>query len=254
MRSPSSALLICLLAACAKVEDPPPDVEDDDGGVESEPLSFGMDIAPMLVGKCTLCHHPDNPTGLDLTRPFDPEVGMINREVSWPEADADLIVDPGDPDNSFILDKVSREPLDPEREGAFMPLVIPRLSADEIATVRSWISDGAEDDDFYRERVAPIFGDGESLGRNSGKCAFCHYEGSSLPNLVDPFASSGVVDRVNARGVPLVLPGDPDGSLLVHKIEERVTAGLPMPLWLEPFSEHEVNLLRRWIIEGALEN
>lgn len=251
-----AAFLVCCLIGCADLgfDDP----EDLNSALEEEPappvqpISFWKDIAPMFVGKCTLCHHPGNATGVDLTRPFDPEFGIIERPSSWSRAKRKLIVDPGRPENSFLLDKVAGLPLDPETEGSPMPLVLPALDASEIARVREWISNGARDDRFFRSEVVPILGDGKSIG-TIGRCSLCHYGESSIPDLTDPFGNRGVVSRANSRGEVLVEPGDPELSLLVHKIEARVTAGLSMPLWLEPFSPHEVHLIERWISEGARE-
>jgi hypothetical protein len=252
-----AALIVCCLWGCSELglEDTAtnPIADEDLEPPASEPISFWKDIAPMFSGKCTLCHHSDNATGVDLTHPFDPEVGIVSRETAWTDADQSLIVDPGNPENSFLLRKVGSVELDPVREGARMPLLFAKLNSDEIASVRRWVQDGANDDAVYRDQVAPLFGDGTSL-ETSGRCSLCHSPGSPIPDLTDPFGPRGVVDKTNARGEPLVVPGAPDSSLLVQKIEGRVTAGLSMPLWLEPFSPHEVRLIERWIREGAREN
>jgi hypothetical protein len=258
MRRPCLALLSCLIAGCiqdaAGTHAGGAFGDGDAGERDQEPLSFTRDIAPMFVGKCTMCHHPENATGLDLTRPFDPEVGMIGRETIWPKARAKRIVDPGKPQNSFLLVKVRERLLDTDVEGAPMPLALADLSAADIETVRDWIGDGAKDDDTYREQVRVIFGDGVSIGREGGSCGYCHYGGTSIPDLTDPFSNRGVVGRTNSRGQALIDPGYPDNSLVVAKIEGRVNAGLSMPLRLEPFSRHEIDLLERWIAEGAEDN
>jgi hypothetical protein len=258
MRRTSLALVSCLIAGCiqdaAATRSRGPFYDGDAGAPDQEPLSFRRDIAPMFVGKCTMCHHPDNATGLDLTRPFDAEVGMIGRMSIWPKARAKRIVDPGEPENSFMLVKVRESSLDADIEGAPMPLAFADLSASDIQTVRDWITDGAKDDKTYRDQVREIFGDGVSLGPKGGSCGFCHYGGTSIPDLTDPFSKRGVVGRANSRGYALIDPGYPDNSLVVQKIEGRVAAGLSMPLRLESFSRHEVDLLERWIAEGAEDN
>src|SRR4051794_27635894 len=70
----------------------------DDGGGRLNEVSFSENIAPVLNVKCALCHHPGSPTGLDLTNP-EAFVGLSN---TWTLSDKELIVDPGNPDNSFI--------------------------------------------------------------------------------------------------------------------------------------------------------
>jgi hypothetical protein len=52
-----------------------------------------------------------------------------------------LRVDPGNPDNSFLLDKL-RGTLDPD-EGERMPRGLPKLSKKEIALLEAWIAAGA---------------------------------------------------------------------------------------------------------------
>lgn len=49
----------------------------------------------------------------------------------------------------------------------------------------------------------------------------------------------------------VVLPGNPEGSLLVHFIEGRRGPKHRMPLDGQPLSHEQIQLLRRWIAEGA---
>src|SRR5262245_40034916 len=55
------------------------------GSASPAPVSFVNDIAPILAGKCTDCHHDVVPTHLDLTDPFDAEVGAVNNPSTWDE-------------------------------------------------------------------------------------------------------------------------------------------------------------------------
>lgn len=64
-------------------------------------------------------------------------VGVESREVP-----SLLRVDPGNPDDSYIVIKI--EGTDPRLQGARMPLNMPALDAEEIAVVREWIAEGAE--------------------------------------------------------------------------------------------------------------
>lgn len=219
-------------------------------------VSFDAEIEPIFVQKCTLCHHPMNATGVDLTRPFDPQTGIVGRANSWTEAPATLIVDPSDPMNSFLLDKVVRTNLDPKREGEAMPWHIPRLDAAEVGAVRQWIADGAMDDATFRTTVAPLFGDGVSLGSRGGRCAYCHNPDSSFrPDLTRPFDPvDGVVNVPGAGGRLLVAPGDPDNSALVLRIEANPLAGAAMPFHPEPLDQEERDALVRWVVAGAPDN
>jgi len=205
---------------------------------------FATHVKPVLADKCVYCHHTLNATGLDLTRPFDPERGVVGRQVSRPRSEARLLVDPGNPRNSFILDKVIRENLVYELEGNAMPWQIPMLGVDSVSAIRSWIGAGALDDEAYRAEVAPIF---------AANCIHCHNPNSGQePDLTEPFDPVvGVVGVAAGNGVRVV-PGDPGQSLLVLDVEGATTGGVPMPFHPERLTEAEVAALIRWIAAGAL--
>ena len=140
-----------------------------------------------------------------------------------------------------------------------MPWGPPKVTADEIAAVRQWITDGAKDDDFYQANVATIFGDGMSLGSKGGKCSYCHYANTyQLPDLTHPFDKNvGIVDVPSSRGGKLVMPGDPDSSLLVQKIEAQdadAGVGNPMPMQFPLLQPSQIAVLKTWIAEGAQNN
>ena len=137
-----------------------------------------------------------------------------------------------------------------------MPWGPPRVSPEEIAAVRQWIMDGAMNDQYYLDNIATLFGDGKSLGAKGGKCSYCHYENTwQLPDLTHPFDKNvGVVDVVGARGSKLVVPGDPDGSLLLQKIsatEASESIGNPMPMQFPLLPQHQIDTLKTWITAGA---
>jgi len=219
-------------------------------------VTFRNDVAPIFEQGCVLCHHgPDNGTHVDLSNPFDPNTGIIGRVNSWTSAPSTLLVDPGHVENSFLIDKVERTDLDPHIEGSPMPWNIPPLDATEIASIRQWIQTGALNDASFLANVAPIFGDGMSLGARGGKCAYCHYAGTlQPPDLTHPFdLASGVVNVTGTRGTR-VIPNDPDGSLLVKKIEAQATTvalGAPMPYQQAPLSKSQIDTLKSWIAAGA---
>ncbi len=73
--------------------------------------------------------------------------------------------------------------------------------------------------------------------------------GWSYDSTVDKDAISGV-----GAGKKLVLPGDPAASHLVERIESTVE-GVRMPLDLSVFlSEQEIDTIKLWITQGALNN
>jgi hypothetical protein len=211
-------------------------------GAQPSGVSFRRDVEPIFAGTCTHCHH-EGSILVDLTHPFDPATGIVGR--------------PNNVANSFLIDKVGRADLDPHIEGSPMPWNIEPLTADEIANLRQWITDGAKDDDLYQTSIVFIFGDGMNVGRRGGKCGYCHYPGTPQPpDLTHPFdATVGIVD-VTALRAPgkRVVPGNPDDSVLVKKVEaQSVTAalGAPMPLHSSSLSQAQVDTLKAWIAAGA---
>lgn len=243
--------LVCL-AGCSGSSDP-------GSTLPPRAASFQHDVAPIFVQSCTFCHHPGSATAIDFTHPFDPAMGIIRRPNSWMGAAAKVIVDPGNVSNSFLIDKVARADLDVHVEGNRMPWAPPRVTPDEAAAVRQWIKDGAKDDDFFQANVAPIFGDGKSVGSKGGKCSYCHYENTwQLPDLTHPFDPNvGIVNVGSSRLTKIVVPGDPDGSLLVQKIEaqaEDSSIGHPMPMQFPLLGPGQIDTLKNWIVEGAADD
>ncbi len=181
----------------------------------------------------------------------------MGRANSWPDAAAKLVVDPGNVANSFLIDKVARTDLDPPTEGNPMPWNIDPVTTDELTNLRQWITDGAKDDDLYQTSIVFIFGDGMNVGRRGGKCGYCHYPGTPQPpDLTHPFDMNVGIVNVNAVRAPgkRVVPGNPDDSVLVKKVEaQSVTAalGAPMPLHSPPLSQAQVDTLKAWIAAGA---
>lgn len=109
---------------------------------------FSASVAPIFgteitlgrrQGKCTLCHYPDSPTGLDILDVFDDERGLVNAPSIL---SSKLRVAPGDPDASFLVEKLEQEN---PGAGQRMPLHYPRFSSAELATLRQWIAEGARD-------------------------------------------------------------------------------------------------------------
>lgn len=80
---------------------------------------------------------------LEANAAYDELVG-VEPDVFAARAAGYLLVDPGDPDNSFLLLKLIGPPLS---MGSRMPSVGPPLPAEQIEMVRSWIRAGAPTDD-----------------------------------------------------------------------------------------------------------
>ena len=106
-----------------------------------------------------------------------------------------------------------------------------------------------------------IFATTDSSGRLA--CTSCHVAGGAANGtglfLNDPAtAYSALVGRPArfAPGQTLVIPGDPDNSYLVKKLEGAAgIVGLRMPRNNGPFlTPGQMLVIRRWIQEGAANN
>ncbi|GAB4515694.1 MAG: hypothetical protein Tsb0020_34340 [Haliangiales bacterium] len=255
-----SLTLVILGSAACGGDDPA------DSGPDAAPatVSYAADIAPIFLARCIACHNNDSAIGYDLRMdPFDPQTGMFEQINSWTadhDSPLESIVVPGSPDESFLMFKLATDPaqIDPDNNGDAMPFEMPRVTAEELADIKTWITDGANDDAFFQDRVAPIFGTDKTLGRRRGKCTFCHYPGNStgLDVLAVFDTETGLVGADSlVSDKPRVDPGNPDNSFLVEKIEqESPSVGQQMPLRYPRLSAEELTLVRTWIAEGARNN
>lgn len=106
---------------------------------------------------------------------------------------------------------------------------------------------------FARD-ILPIFAD---------RCVSCHRSGGIADlsgidlNLQADRAFSSLVNQPSAQrpDLTLVVPGDADASLLYLKVSSaNPPVGARMPLIAAPLSAAQVELIRRWIDEGAVDN
>lgn len=239
--------IAAVLVSCGPPAPPPP----------PKPVSYLMDLLPIFTTRCVACHYPGSPTHLDMRAPHDPVEGLVNRPNSYTSARHTVLVVPGKPEESALMDKIAATDLEPATEGSPMPPVVDAVTAAELASIRRWIVDGAQDDAFYRANVVPVFGTAANLGRAIGKCSYCHTATSPFsPNVVDPFSARGLVNVNSGFGGKRVVPGDPDASVLMKKLTTPLPAnvGEAMPLNYPRLTADEVELVRRWIAEGANDN
>ena len=88
---------------------------------------------------CAACHRPGGIGPM----PLDTEAATIGSLVGVDSLGRPGVprVDPGNPDNSYLIWKL--EPRLPDIVGAPMPLGAPSLSPDQINDIADWIRDGA---------------------------------------------------------------------------------------------------------------
>jgi mono/diheme cytochrome c family protein len=104
-----------------------------------------------------------------------------------------------------------------------------------------------------------IFAAADSTGRPA--CSGCHTNVGRTPsgglNLAGDEAYDRLVNVASVRktGATLVVPGDPDNSYLIQKIEGASgLVGTRMPLNGPYLSDGQVRIIRRWIETGAGRN
>jgi hypothetical protein len=102
-----------------------------------------------------------------------------------------------------------------------------------------------------------IFNAADSSGRAA--CTQCHNAGNrnnaAVLSLAEGVAYGELVNVASSRkpGAIRVIPGDPDASYLIHKLEGRSDiVGQRMPRTGGPFlTAGQVTIIRRWIELGA---
>jgi hypothetical protein len=243
-------LLSMWLAACA---------EDDAG------LSFQHDIKPIFDEKCAVCHFTGNGYA-DLQNVFNPDpgpygiTGLVGSTSVWNanhHYGPEFNVVPYEPDNSYVLEKMTNPELLPaactadqclpNEAGFFMPPAPGHLQPEQIDAVRSWIMEGA-DPDVFRDRIIPtthverglpngytllnLFGNYSNLEKPPGdpcgfvgspqgciQCVSCHRkDGPYHPQSVS--ADAWIDVTANFRtDLKLVVPGNPKDSFLLRKLE-----------------------------------
>ena len=93
-----------------------------------------------------------------------------------------------------------------------------------------------------------------SRGAGSNRCRYGGHEqlaGDSWPAVVDALAA----DPGDCAGQgTLVIPFDPDGSIMIQKMRNVQTCGDQMPLVGPLLSEARIQVVEEWINQGAQNN
>lgn len=97
----------------------------------------------------------------------------------------------------------------------------------------------------WSDTIAPLF-------RNT--CTGCHVDGAARGNYRVDTAAAAARAGDSAWTGRIIVPGDPEASLLYRKlVDRRPPVGDQMPLQRPPLDDHARALVRRWILEGAVE-
>ena len=184
--------------------------------------SGGLDyqtLQPIFEATCGECHAGDNPrAGLTLVT----YEGIMAGNRGGP------VIEPGDPDNSFILEVQSEEHY-------------ANLTPDQMQLLTDWIAAGAPEfasgdtasgDVTYTAAIQPIL---------ETTCGECHAGDSPRAGL-DLATYEGIM--AGNRGGPVIEPGDPDNSYILEVQSEEHNANL---------TPDQMQLLTDWIAAGAPE-
>lgn len=95
--------------------------------VAAEKVDFQTHVAPILAQHCVGCHYPGHSQG---------DISL----ATFADLSANQYVIPGDPDGSYLLELVTSA----DGQPPLMPQEKPPLSAEEVATLRQWITQGAD--------------------------------------------------------------------------------------------------------------
>lgn len=107
--------------------------------VRTAKVSLKQDLVPIFRDNCTMCHRSDSPmAGLALT-PEDAYDNLVRIQASG--ADMPRVA-PGNPERSYLYNKVSGKNAAVNGAGIAMPPG-PPLSSAEIDLIRRWIKQGA---------------------------------------------------------------------------------------------------------------
>jgi hypothetical protein len=141
-------------------------------GEADESFSYRTKVGPIFNNRCTICHRPGGPSGVDIQNPFSPDQGLVSSKNRFSTLHPELNLPPynvvaGDPDNSFLMYKIDPDakrlpPAPPGGEppaGSHMPLQIPLLDYVQVHIIEQWVIAGAPAvDTEFNDPGAPATG------------------------------------------------------------------------------------------------
>ncbi|MCB2014551.1 MAG: hypothetical protein R3E11_06820 [Sphingobium sp.] len=108
--------------------------------VSAKDVSFSADIVPVLKKRCAICHLTGQEAGHLALHPkaaFKNLVSHKSEESDW------MLVQPKQPDKSYLVMKLEGTHLKSGGKGARMPFAQQPLDTETVALFRAWIKAGA---------------------------------------------------------------------------------------------------------------
>ncbi len=238
---------LCLLLAgwaggTARIAAQPPAVPTEAPAT----ITFARDIAPIFKKSCNACHGSEKPQG---------GLRLESEAAALKGGESGKVIIPGDSEMSPLVRRLLGN-----GEEARMPMGADPLPASQIKLIRAWIDQNA----FVIPAVpatppaVPVAAHPQELENGSGifasrirpilamRCYQCH--GPDLQQNGLRLDSLAAILKGSANG-QVVIPGDSEKSPVVRHI-----LGLDrprMPYGAPPLSADDVELIRKWIDEGA---
>lgn len=109
-------------------------------GARAEPVSFKQDLLGLFKKQCVSCHMTgaeQGNLGLAPSLAYRQLVGVDSLGSPLKR------VEPGAPEQSYLLHKLRGTHLEVGGSGMQMPMGLPPLPEETLAAIRSWIEDGA---------------------------------------------------------------------------------------------------------------
>jgi hypothetical protein len=193
---------------------------------------FEADVLPVLSRKCGKCHSEKvRKGGLDLSA----MAGLRRGGESGEPAIAETL------DESLLWVYVDGGEMPPEGQ--------PPLADEEVELLKHWISTGARSVSLVEADQQPLT-QHDVLPIVLLRCAACH--GTRLQRGGVDLRTPELMLKGGNSG-PVLVPGDPDGSLMMQRIESEACP--PRDQLLKYFvrrpPKSEVDRLREWIAAGA---
>lgn len=129
----ASVLVLSGLAACC--------LQADEGSARSAPVSYYREVRPILQQRCQGCHQPAKAQGGYIMTSHAELLKKSNTDRAG--------VVPGRPEASELVAQIAPQGDKPPR----MPKNLPPLTEKEVALIKRWIAEGAQDDTPASDRV-----------------------------------------------------------------------------------------------------
>ena len=216
-------------------------------------VSFTKQVVPILTARCGGCH----------VRRMSGEFSMATYDSLMKGSKAGVVIFKGKDTDSVLIEKIVDKQMPPNGNG---------IPAEELATLKKWILEGATFDGTdstvnigtLASASQPAAGPALTVAAATGKetisfardiapvlsksCTGCHGAMRPQENF-SLLTFDGLLK--GGDGGQVIVPGKPADSLIVKKIKGTAADGQRMPLRQPPLPDDVIAKIEKWIEEGA---